>query len=234
VRTQLVRTDKADPASNEEAVALYRVTVKDRDERKVGRAFANVAVEIGLASIPGFFGTSGAPGPASPYGVYWPTLVPSDLVPMTVTVLGGEYGGEQVGVDNTPGDLPGAVVEARRPSLPSAPGGPTRRVPLGALFGARSGDKGGNANVGIFARSGAAFAWLEAFLTVERFRALLADTAGLDVARHVLANLWALNFVVKGLLEEGVAASSRQDGQAKGLGEYLRAKEADVPEALLA
>jgi hypothetical protein len=232
VRTQLVRTDKEDPASNEEAVALYRVTVKDRDERKVGRAFANVAVEIGLASIPGFFGTSGAPGPASPYGVYWPTLVPAALVPMTVTVLGGA----PTSVDNTLADLPGAEVVAPEPPLPppTPAGTPTQRAPLGRLFGARSGDKGGNANVGIFARSAEAFAWLDRFLTVERFHALLPDTAALEVERHRLPNLWSLNFVVKGLLEEGVAASSRQDAQAKGLGEYLRAKVVDVPEPLLA
>ena len=104
---------------------------------------------------------------------------------------------------------------------------------LGTIFGARSGDKGGNANVGIFARSDAAFRWLDAFLTVERFQELLADTQPYIVERHSLPNISSLNFVVKGLLEEGVAASSRQDGQAKGFGEYLRAKHADIPVELL-
>ena len=65
-RTQLIRTDKQDPDANEEAVALYKITVKDRDEHKVGRTFANVAVEFGLCSIPGFFGISGGPGPGQP------------------------------------------------------------------------------------------------------------------------------------------------------------------------
>jgi len=186
-------------------------------------------VELGLASIPGFFGTSGAPGPASPYGVYWPALVPSDLVPMSVTLLGEGT----ATVDNTGPDLPFSPVEAPAVDLPPAPGGPTGRAPLGRVFGARSGDKGGNANVGIFARSAAAYAWLERFLTVERFQELLADTAPYPVERHELANLWSLNFVVKGLLEEGVAASSRQDGQAKGLGEYLRAVHVDLPAELM-
>ena len=67
---RLVRSDQPDPATNELATAWLRVTVKDRDEAKVGRAFANAAVELGLASIPGFYGGS-PPGGASVYGVYW-------------------------------------------------------------------------------------------------------------------------------------------------------------------
>ena len=229
-RVQLIRTDKGDPASNEEATALLKITVKDRDERKVGRGFANMAVELALGSIPGFYGLNGAPGPASPYGVYWPTLIPSDLVPQEVVVLGG---GRTV-VDNTPAGMAGAPVEPTRVTVPPVPGGPTRRAPLGALFGARSGDKGGNANVGLFARSAEAYAWLEANITAERMAELLPDAAGLEIRRYAFPNIWSLNFVVVGLLEEGVAASSRQDGQAKSLGEYVRAKVVDLPEALLA
>jgi hypothetical protein len=59
------------------------------------------------------------------------------------------------------------------------------------------------------------------------------ETEGLDVERHELPNLRALNFVVVGLLGRGVAASTRTDPQAKGLGEYLRAKHVDIPELLL-
>jgi hypothetical protein len=228
-RTQLIRTDKEDPATNEEGTALLKVTVKDRDERKVGRSFANVAVELGLASIPGFYGLSGAPGPGSPYGVYWPSLVPSELVPQEVVILGGE----RTVVDNTPGGLGGPEITPAPVELPPVPGGPTERVALGRLFGARSGDKGGNANVGLFARSAAAYAWLEQFLTLERLAELMPEAAGLEIRRYPLPNLWSINVVVVGLLEEGVAASSRQDGQAKSLGEYLRAKHADVPRALL-
>lgn len=228
-RVQLIRTDHADPQSNEAATAMLKITVKDRDERKVGRAFANQAVEFGLASIPGFYGLSGAPGPGTPYGVYWPALIPSGLAPQEVVLLGGE----RTVVDNTPPGMAGAEVVVPAVELPAAPGGETARVPLGTLFGARSGDKGGNANVGLFARSAAAYVWLEQFLTVERLAELLPDTAGLEIRRYRLPNIWSLNFVVVGFLEEGVAASSRQDGQAKSLGEYVRAKCADIPEALL-
>ena len=111
--------------------------------------------------------------------------------------------------------------------------GATVRAPLGRVVGARSGDKGGDANLGVFARSDAAFAWLSGFLTVARLRELLPETRELPVARHDLPNIRSLNFVVSGLLEEGVAASSRQDAQAKSLGEWLRARVVDVPAELL-
>ena len=104
---------------------------------------------------------------------------------------------------------------------------------LGVLFGARSGDKGGTANVGVFARSAGAYAWLQEALTVDRLRALLPDMAGLLIERFELPNLWSLNFLVHGLLGEGVSSSLRLDAQAKGLGEYLRACHMEIPEALL-
>ena len=107
--------------------------------------------------------------------------------------------------------------------------GPTARLPLGRLLGTRSGDKGGNANLGVFARSQEAFAWLDEFLTVSRLRELLPETGALAIDRHRLSNIWSLNFVIHGLLGEGVAASERQDPQAKSLGEWLRSRQVDLP-----
>ncbi len=109
----------------------------------------------------------------------------------------------------------------------------TERVPLGRVVGARSGDKGGTANLGVWARDPESFGWLVAFLTVERFRGLLPETAAYPVERFVLPNLSALNFVIPGLLGEGVSSSTRADPQAKGLGEWLRARLVDVPVELL-
>jgi hypothetical protein len=108
-----------------------------------------------------------------------------------------------------------------------------RRVPLGVICGARSGDKGGNANVGLWAPDDAAYEWLRAYLDIGRFRELLPEAEGLDVRRYELPNLNALNFVVVGLLGQGVAASDRPDPQAKGLGEYLRSRFAGIPVRLL-
>jgi hypothetical protein len=114
------------------------------------------------------------------------------------------------------------------------PEGPTRRVPLGTLFGARSGDKGGNANLGVWARSDSGYAWLAHYLTIERFKELVSEARGLEVQRYELPNLRSVNFVIVGLLGEGVASSTRTDAQAKSLGEYLRAKMVDLPVSLLA
>src|SRR5690606_18261651 len=200
VTTRLVRTDKPDPPTNEEAVAIWRLTLKDPDERKVGRAVSNAMVELGLATIPGFFGIGGGPREARPYGVYRPACVPADLVPQHVVVLGGD----RTVVESVapPADGPVAVTPAPGPDA-APPGGPTVAAPLGRVAGARSGDKGGDANLGVFARSDPAWAWLDAFLTVERLRALLPETAGLAIDRHRFPALRALNFVIHGLLEEG-------------------------------
>jgi hypothetical protein len=240
VTARLVRTDRHDPATNEEAVAAWRLTVKDPDERKVGRAVSNAMVELGLATIPGFFGLSGGPREARPYGVFRPAAVPAELVPQHVVMLGGDRTvvdsvAPQV-VPSAGGSVDVASVLAPAPArepVATASGGSTIQAPLGRVVGARSGDKGGNANLGVFARSDAAWAWLDGFLTTGRLRALLPETAELAVDRYRFANLRALNFVIHGLLQEGVAASTRQDGQAKSLGEWLRARVVDIPGALV-
>jgi hypothetical protein len=228
VKTRLIRTDEPDPATNEQAVAILRISVKDPDERKVGRAFSNSVTELALSTIPGFFGVGSGPAGGRAFGVYEPARVPAELVPQEVVVLGGDTHEVSSVIPSDPVN----VVPTPGPTVP-APTGPTRATPLGAVFGARSGDKGGNANLGIFARDDAAWAWLDEFLTVEQLRALLPEVAELPVDRHALPALRSLNFVIHGLLEEGVAASTRQDGQAKSLGEWLRARVVEMPEVLL-
>jgi len=128
----------------------------------------------------------------------------------------------------------GSPIEVELPDsgLPSG-NSETRAVPLGTVFGARSGDKGGNANLGIFARSEDAWNWLDNELTIDRLRALLPETTNMSIDRHRFPKIRSLNFVVHGLLEEGVAASTRQDAQAKALGEWLRARVVELPTSLL-
>jgi hypothetical protein len=182
---------------------------------------------MALASYPGFFVTS-PPGDAVPYGVYWPALVPSDALDHRVVIDGQTVPVPPVAIPATTGEARVASVQ-----IPSPPGGPTERLPLGTICGARSGDKGGNANVGVWVRNPLAYAWLEQYLTVETFRRLVPESQPLVVERHPLPNLLSLNFVVHGLLGDGVAASTRSDPQAKSFGEYLRAKIVDIPRALL-
>ena len=226
VTTTVIRTDHDDPSSNEAATAQWRLTVKDSDERKT-KAIAVGINDMALATIPGFYGLSGA-GIGKPFGVHTSGLVSADLVPQHVAVLGG---GRSVVESVAPEG--GGPVAAVVPDLPEVPSGETRRVPLGTILGSRSGDKGGNANLGVFARSIEAYAWMAQELTVERMRELLPEAAGLSIDRHELPNLWSLNFVIHGILQEGVAASTRQDGQAKSLGEWFRARHADIPVCLL-
>ena len=229
VEARLERHDRPDPACEEDARAFLHVTVEDPDPGKVGRAFSSAAVELGLANYPGCYATA-PPGDATPYGGFWPTFVPAGAVREVVVTPEGERVELPPPAPARPAAAP---VPPPPPALPPPPGGPTRRVPLGLVAGARSGDKGGNANVGVWVRTPQAYAWLRGFLTADRFKELVAEARGLEVHRYELPNLLALNFVVTGLLGEGVASSTRADPQAKGLGEYLRAKHVDVPAALL-
>jgi hypothetical protein len=226
VDVRLLRFDHPDAPGNEQAVAHLRITVKDRDPRAVGRRFSNATMELALGGYAGFHTTT-PPSAESAYGVYWPTTVPASEV-AHVAVL----------PDGTRLDVPAASVTAPVPVLaddppPALPDEPTVRAPLGRLCAARSGDKGGNANVGLWTRDATSYRWLRAYLTVERLRELLPEARDLEIRRFELANLHAVNFVLAGLLGEGVASSTRPDPQAKGLGEYLRSRLVELPPRLL-
>jgi hypothetical protein len=224
---RLVRLDQPDAPTNEQAAALLKVHVRGDDPQVLGRAFSNAAVELALASYPGFTLTS-PPGDATPYGIYWPALIPADEVEHVVVHNDGRR-------EVIPHTSPTAALsyESVVQREPHRDWGDVRRVPLGTLIGARSGDKGGNANVGFWARTSSAADWLLWWLDEKAFRALLPEADGLDVDLYPLPNLRAINVVVHGLLGEGVAASTRFDPQAKGLGEYLRSRLVDIPVALL-
>jgi hypothetical protein len=222
----LRRADRPDPATNDDAFAYLTISVKDPDPQKVGRAWSNKVVEMALASYPGYFMTH-VPSSEQQIGVYWPALVPSADVEQRVVI-----GERAIEIPPTP-SAPTVRVDVPGAPAGDVPGGPTRAVPLGTICGARSGDKGGNANVGLWVRTPEAYRWLTHVLDVDRFRALLPEARHLEVERHELPNILAINFVLKGLLGDGVAASLRSDPQAKSLGEYVRAKVVSIPVSLL-
>ena len=222
-----------DPQLPAEAQSFLRLTVKDPDGQKAGKPFTAPVIEATLSSYPGMFPTT-PPGPASPYGVYWPTTV------SRAHVVGGGQ--------------PRWRGRGRRDAMT------TQRLPLGTFVGARSGDKGGDANVGAWvvdpveaaavalahgggaalevpeaavALADARYAWLLTILTEDGVRALLPEARDLAIEVHALANLRAVNIVIHGLLGRGVAETTRVDPQAKGLGEHLRARLVDIPVALL-
>ncbi|KQX10624.1 exopolyphosphatase [Streptomyces sp. Root431] len=227
VRWELVRTDREDAATEETASALLRLVVRDPSPEAVGRTVTGAAIELALASYPGFHVTA-PPGKGAPYGVFGSAYVPAADVPHTAVLPDGTR--VPVPVPPRTADL----VPVPAPELPPPlPAGPTRRAPLGRIAGARSGDKGGDANVGVWVRTDEEWAWLAHVLTVEEFRELLPETADLTVERHVLPHLRALNFTVAGILGDGVASQARFDPQAKALGEWLRSRHLDIPEVLL-
>lgn len=223
----LARTDHADADTEEAASALLHCVVRDPDPANVGRQFSSAAVELALASYPGFHVTA-PPGDGQVYGVFTPGYVDADQVPHVA-----------VHADGTRIDIPCAtdtlvLAPADPPPLPEPlPEGPVRRAPLGRIAGARSGDKGGSANVGVWVRTDEQWRWLAHTLTVERLKELLPEAVDFDVTRHVLPNLRAVNFVIDGILGQGVAYQARFDPQAKGLGEWLRGRHLDIPESLL-
>ncbi|WP_051856824.1 acyclic terpene utilization AtuA family protein [Streptomyces sp. NRRL S-1868] len=243
VSWSLARTDRPDAAVQEEASALLRLVVRDDDAEVVGRAVTGPAVELALASVPGFHVTP-PPSRGAPYGVFTARYVAATDVPHVAVLPDGER--VDVAFRSAPPpdgarqpDPPRPVTEpdpsGPAPEPSGAPAWPARRAPLGRVVGARSGDKGGSANIGVWARDGdeAVWRWMRAMLTEERLRQLLPETAGLPVRRYELPNLRALNFVIDDILGEGVAAQHRFDPQAKALGEWLRARHVEIPEAFL-
>ncbi|QBJ98577.1 DUF1446 domain-containing protein [Rhodococcus sp. ABRD24] len=223
----LARTDRPDADTEETASALLRCTVRDTDPNVVGRAFSSVAVEMALASYPGFTLTA-PPSNGQPYAVFTPGYVDAHEVPHVAVLPDG------VRVEIAPSAVTQALTDLPEPVLPEPlPPTETVKAPLGTIAAARSGDKGGNANVGVWVRTDEQFSWLVHALTVGELERMLPEAKGLNVTRHVLSNLRAVNFVIEGILGRGVASQARFDPQAKGLGEWLRSRHLDIPQDLL-
>ncbi len=234
---QLLTTGQRNPTTLADAQSFLRITVKDANPKKVGRAFTSVIIESALATYPGMFPTA-PPAQGTPFGVYWPTTVDAKSVAATVHVDGAEpfvvsaggYHGARAVLDI---EAPAAEIYRDIPAASAA------LIPLGALVGARSGDKGGAANVGFWVpESGDGLAdlrysWFESWLTPDRVRDLLPEADPLGVDLYRLPNLRAINVVIHGLLGRGVAETNRLDPQAKGLGEQFRARLIRLPSDLI-
>ncbi|TWS19507.1 DUF1446 domain-containing protein [Tsukamurella asaccharolytica] len=225
---RLARTDHPDATTQAAASATLTAVAWDADPNRVGRAFSSAAVELTLATYPGASPTA-PPSRGGPYGVYQAVYVPNEEVPHRAHRPDGTV------VDIAPPEVVQELaVDPPQPGADAArPAGPTVRVPLGTVFGARSGDKGGSANVGVWAESDAAYEWLRSNITEQALRELLPETANLPLRRYELPNLKALNFVIEDLLGKGVAHGYRFDPQAKGVGEWLRGRFVDLPVGLV-
>lgn len=229
IDVRLLRTDRPDAATNEGATARLRVTVKSHDMKTVGRSFSNAAMGLLLATFPGCH-TDTPPQEPVLFSEFWPTLIPKADVQQVVVLPDGS----RSVIEHTEGvSREGAseIVKEYGPAVIDA--GSSRKVPLGSVYGARSGDKGGNANLGVWARSDDAYAWLFHSLTPERLRTMVPEFEGLEIRRYEFPNLHAVNFVILGLLGTGVSSTARPDPQAKGLAEYLRSKCVQLPAQLV-
>lgn len=226
LRFDLIGGIDNDPVDQMAATTFLKISAKG-SEKAVGRSFFDASIELALASYPGLFSIGSGSRNASAFGVYWPAVLEQHVL-KHVTVLDD---GTRIVIPVPPEFAQPRFSPSTRPPV-TENWGETRRAPIGTLFDARSGDKGGNANVGIWARDEAAYHWLVANLTEESFRALLPETRDLAVEAHLLPNLLAINFVIKGLLDGGATETLRFDSQAKALGEYVRAKVVDIPVSL--
>ena len=228
VSIQLHRTDKDNPSSNEEAMASLLLSVKSKDQNLVGRLFSAKIIELALANIPGFFAQGGVKS-SGPVIVYWPALVDSKHIKEKVHIDGDEIEiiptsqleFEEIYYQKEPIKIENVEIENEKD------------IYFGDLYGTRSGDKGGCANLGIWAKNSHSFAFLYNFLTVNKLKELLPDLKEFKIERYELSNIYSLNFYIHDILQDGVSSNDRKDAQAKSLGEYLRAKKIKVPQSII-
>ena len=216
-----------DPDSQNAGTELLRIAVQGTKET-AGRAFSSRMVELALSSYPGLY-TLGPPQPGSAFGVYWPALLDQALLEHTVHHHDGTR--EVIALGATVREsTPPAVTQTAQTTWSDE----LVVTSLGEIVHARSGDKGGDANVGVWVRDPQAWEWLRSTLTVDELRRLLPEARELPIERYELPNLGAINFVIRGLLGTGATSSLRLDSQAKALGEWLRSRSIKVPKSLVA
>ena len=228
VSIQLHRTDKENPNSNEEAMASLLVSVKSKDQNLVGRLFSAKIIELALANIPGFFAQGGVKS-SGPVIIYWPALVDSKHIKEKVHVDGEEI--EVIPTSQL--ELEEIYYQKEPIKIKKIKKEDEKEIYFGEIYGTRSGDKGGCANLGVWAKNADSFAFLHDFLTVKKLKELLPDLNQYKIERFELANINSLNFYIHDILQDGVSSNDKKDGQAKSLGEYLRAKKVKVPQSII-
>ena len=225
---ELHRTDKENPSTNEEAMASLVISVKSMNQELVGRLFSAKIIELALANIPGFFAQT-SPKSSGPVIVYWPALINSKYIKEKVHVDGKEIEiipTSQLGLEE--------IYYQREPiEIDDIKSSSHSEIFFGDLFGTRSGDKGGCANLGVWAKNNMTFSFLYNFLTIEKIKELMPDLSKYEIERFELPNINSLNFYIHDILQDGVSSNNRKDSQAKSLGEYLRAKKILVPNEIL-
>jgi Acyclic terpene utilisation family protein AtuA len=228
VAVDRIGTAAQDPESQNAGTEFLRVAVQGTKEA-AGRGFSSWMVELALSSYPGLY-SLGPPQPGSAFGVYWPALLDQAALDHLVHHFDGTT---EVVAPGNPRGATRRVLPLAKPSRQPQWSDELAVAPLGEIVHVRSGDKGGDANLGVWVRDWRAWGWLQSTLTVDELRRLLPETSGLPITRYELPNLGAVNFLIQGLLGTGATSTLRFDSQAKALGEWLRSRTAKVPKSLL-
>ena len=153
-----------------DGMAYLRLAVRGDDEQAVGRAFSGAVVETSLSSYPGTFFTS-APSGRQGVARYWPTTVSAAAVTPRIECDGATGRGRHrlAPLEPAPAAATVSAGETERPTASAAARQTTVAVPLWVLVGARSGDKGGDANVGVWADDDAVAALAQTQRSPRRF-----------------------------------------------------------------
>ena len=228
VTIDLHRTDKPDPKTHEEAMAMLRIDLKSKDPNLVGRLFTAKIIELALANYPGFFSKQ-PPGPGSPFIRYWPTLIDSKYVNEKIHIHGEEHTVYPTSLEIDEYKIVSNISETKTKKQTYTE---FQEIPFGRIIGARSGDKGGCANLGVWTRSDEVYSFVYHYLSVEQLKILLPDLNKYEIERYELPNIRSLNFYINDILEDGASSNTKVDALAKSLGEYLRAKHVNVPKDL--
>ena len=219
---------KPAPANQAEATMVIRMAVAAQERAEIEKFRAGFS-SFGLGGMPGL--TCEFITPITPRMEYWPGIVEQRECRHQI-MLGD---GKKISIT-----LPDMAADAATSGKPVAAQsgdlsrfGPTRRAPLGEIIYTRSGDKGGDASLGVWCRSPEALPWVTAYLTGARVHRLmgLADTVSVDA--FPLPNIHGQLYILRGYFGRSGTGNIGLDQIGKGLGEFLRSCIVDIPVSLL-
>lgn len=252
---QRIGVPESNPKSQLRSTTYLRIFAEASDSN-VNLGLASLLGEFAMQHYSGFHSTSDhRTAIPKPYISYYPAIYPQSSLKTSINILQSLRSTEVAGIKSIPTTPPPRFenlskresYETRSPiDLSSL--GPTTCARLGDIALARSGDKGGNANIGFFiptqlpsayTASSPLYAeswdWLRTYLTIPKLKEMFGESwsDSFYIERVEFPKILAVHFVVYGVLGRGVSGSSRLDSFAKGMGDWLRDIVVDVPTKLL-
>ena len=217
-------------ASTEGDEILLRLSARATTREKLQK-FIKLVPALILSGPPGVAIIGGAPRVQEIIS-YWPALLPKDAVPALLARQGKDS--ERAIAIDVPDETstepsfpaPQIATQVHDTDRPATTG---QRMPLSRLCLARSGDKSDAANIGVLARSEAAYKFLDRYLTAQRVKNYFRDLCHGEVKRYALPRLQGFNFILTQALGGGGTKSLRLDPQGKTLAQALLRQEVCVP-----